>query len=50
LSEKFVTLINTGSVLKMSTKAQISVHVKCSLLLCNFNQNWNVLTNVSKTL
>jgi hypothetical protein len=27
----------------------VGLHVKCPLLLSNFNQNWNVLTNSSKT-
>lgn len=27
----------------------VVLYVKCPLLLSNFNQNWNVLTNFSKT-
>jgi hypothetical protein len=26
----------------------VGLHTKCSLLLSDFNQNWNVLTNFSK--
>jgi hypothetical protein len=27
----------------------IALHVKCPLSMCDFNQNWNVLINFSKT-
>jgi hypothetical protein len=34
----------------MSAEGHVGLHVKCSLLLLDFNQNWNMSTNFSKTV
>jgi hypothetical protein len=36
-------------MLEMGIKMHVDDHVKCLLLLSDFNQNWTVSTNSSKT-
>lgn len=33
----------------MLAKTHVDLEVECPVLLSDFNQNWNVLTNLSKT-
>jgi hypothetical protein len=34
---------------EICTETHVNLHIKCTLLLSDFNQNWNMSTNVNKT-